>query len=247
MEHHQQQEQEHNIVSDEVLVNGIRTILTLSSDGILYWVDQNGKLSSLCVEKQVLGLTTVGLLITVKALVSKGGGVFCLGRGSLCRTRHTYVMIIGRPKKLYVFVNPYGGKKSASKIFSNDVKPLLEDANIEFTMQETKYQLHAKEVSRSLDLTKYDGIVCVSGDGILVEVVNGLLEREDWAAALKTPLGAIPAGTGNGMIKSLLDSVGEPCTPANAILAAIRGHKRSLDVATIWQGETVFFSVLMLA
>lgn len=35
---------------------------------------------------------------------------------------------------------------------------------------ETKYQLHAKEVVQSLDLAKYDGIVCVSGDGILVEV-----------------------------------------------------------------------------
>lgn len=35
---------------------------------------------------------------------------------------------------------------------------------------ETKYQLHAKEVVQSLDLGKYDGIVCVSGDGILVEV-----------------------------------------------------------------------------
>ena len=35
---------------------------------------------------------------------------------------------------------------------------------------ETKHQLHAKEVVGSLDLSKYDGIVCVSGDGILVEV-----------------------------------------------------------------------------
>lgn len=35
---------------------------------------------------------------------------------------------------------------------------------------ETQYQLHAKEVANSLDLSKYDGIVCVSGDGILVEV-----------------------------------------------------------------------------
>lgn len=35
---------------------------------------------------------------------------------------------------------------------------------------ETKYQLHAKEVIRNLDLSKYDGVVCVSGDGILVEV-----------------------------------------------------------------------------
>ena len=40
-------------------------------------------------------------------------------------------------------------------------------------LSETQYQLHAKEVASSLDLSKYDGIVCVSGDGILVEV--GLL------------------------------------------------------------------------
>lgn len=49
------------------------------------------------------------------------------------------------------------------------------------------------------------------------------------------------------MAKSLLDSVGEPCTPSNAVLAIIRGHKRSLDVATICQGKMKFFSVLMLA
>ena len=37
-------------------------------------------------------------------------------------------------------------------------------------LSETKYQLHAKEVVSTMDLSKYDGIVCVSGDGILVEV-----------------------------------------------------------------------------
>ncbi|XP_059623404.1 sphingosine kinase 2 isoform X4 [Cornus florida] len=61
------------------------------------------------------------------------------------------------------------------------------------------------------------------------------------------PLGVVPAGTGNGMVKSILDSVGDPCTASNATLAIIRGHRRSLDVATILQGETRFFSVLMLA
>ncbi|KAA8544888.1 hypothetical protein F0562_019718 [Nyssa sinensis] len=55
------------------------------------------------------------------------------------------------------------------------------------------------------------------------------------------------SGTGNGMVKSLLDSVSDPCTASNAILAVIRGHKHSLDVATILQGEAIFFSVLMLA
>ncbi|XP_022715980.1 sphingosine kinase 2 isoform X2 [Durio zibethinus] len=61
------------------------------------------------------------------------------------------------------------------------------------------------------------------------------------------PIGMVPAGTGNGMVKSLLDSAGEPCSASNAILAVIRGHKCSLDVATISQGKTRFFSVLMLA
>lgn len=37
-------------------------------------------------------------------------------------------------------------------------------------LSETQHQLHAKEVACSLDIKKYDGIVCVSGDGILVEV-----------------------------------------------------------------------------
>ena len=35
---------------------------------------------------------------------------------------------------------------------------------------ETKHRLHAQEIAQSLDVRKYDGIVCVSGDGILVEV-----------------------------------------------------------------------------
>lgn len=92
MEH--QQEQENNIVvSDEVLVSGIRTTLTLTSDGTLRWFDdQHGKLCCLCVEKQVLGLTTDGMLITINTVVSKGGGVFCLGfRGTnLVRTRFVF-------------------------------------------------------------------------------------------------------------------------------------------------------------
>ncbi|CAN4092077.1 unnamed protein product [Withania somnifera] len=61
------------------------------------------------------------------------------------------------------------------------------------------------------------------------------------------PLGVVPAGTGNGMAKSLLDAVGLPCTASNATLAIIRGHKQSLDVATTSQGQNRFFSVLMLA
>jgi len=117
---------------------------------------------------------------------------------------------------------------------------------VSITVQETECQGHAREVASSLDLGKYDGIVCVSGDGVLVEVVNGILQRTDWEEAIKMPIGVVPAGTGNGMAKSLLHAAGETSSASNAVLAIIKGYKQSLDVCTILQGEKKFFSVLLM-
>ncbi|XP_050214395.1 sphingosine kinase 1 isoform X2 [Mercurialis annua] len=252
------------IISDQVTVNKTTTPLTLTADGKLRWTDRGQR--CLTVEKQVLGFVIEGTKIRIKAILDKEDVISCGGTTDtlirndfvfqpqneesqrvLCHHLRDYLDSLARPKRLLIFVNPFGGKKSASKIFVDDVKPLLEDADVQITVQETKHQLHAKEVTRGLDLSKYDGIVCVSGDGVLVEVVNGLLAREDWRDAIKMPLGMVPAGTSNGMAKSLLDSVGEPCKASNAVLSIIRGHRRSLDVATVLQGETKFFSVLMFS
>ncbi|CAO2194899.1 unnamed protein product [Urochloa humidicola] len=152
----------------------------------------------------------------------------------------------GRPKRLFVFVNPFGGRKCAKKIYDAEIKPLFEAAGVSITVQETEYQGHAREVASSLDLANFDGIVCVSGDGVLVEVVNGILQRTDWEEAIKMPIGVVPAGTGNGMAKSLLHAASETCCVSNAVFAIIRGHKQSLDVCTILQGEKKFFSVLLM-
>ncbi|KAE8728630.1 Sphingosine kinase 2 [Hibiscus syriacus] len=268
----------HPILSDLVLFDGASVPLTFTGDGKLLFKGQRQQ--CLTVEKEVIGFALEGSRIRLKTVVEKRDRICCFGSsGDLVRQSFVfepqsqdsltlwsqklrdYIDSLGRPKRLLIFVNPFGGKKSATKIFSEDVKPYLEDADIHITLigslyidfdnhmnfSETKHQLHAKEVAKTMDLSKYDGIVCVSGDGILVEVVNGLLEREDWSAAIKMPIGLIPAGTGNGMVKSLLHAAGEPCSASNAILTVIRGYKRSLDVATISQGKTRFFSVLMLA
>ncbi|KAK4340570.1 hypothetical protein RND71_039071 [Anisodus tanguticus] len=223
------------VLSDRVRVNGVITPVTLTVEGKLLWRE-----NCLSIEKEVVGFSIEGFKIKIKAVKeNKGGGICCGGNtGVTVRRRRCFkfellsedsmrswsqkiqefIDSLGRPKRLFVFVNPYGGQRSASKIFIDSVKPLLDDANIDYTVQETKYQLHAKEVAKSLDILRYDGVVCVSGDGILVEVVNGLLEREDWDSAIKMPLGVVPAG-----------------------------HKQSLDVATISQGQYRFFSVLCLA
>jgi sphingosine kinase len=46
----------------------------------------------------------------------------------------------------------------------------------------------------SLSFGEVDGIVCVSGDGIVHEVVNGLILRKDWEKMSQIPIGLIPAG-----------------------------------------------------
>ncbi|KAG7033898.1 Sphingosine kinase 1, partial [Cucurbita argyrosperma subsp. argyrosperma] len=247
-----------------LLPDGSVTPMILTADGCLRWLEEGQR--SLSVDKEVLGFSTDGPNIRIKALVEDLGGLLCFGSsGGLVRKEFVFqplseesralwclklrecVDLLGRPKRLFVFVNPFGGRRAGYKIYLDDVKPILDDAEIVVTLQETKYQRHAEEVAYSLDITEYDGIVCVSGDGILVEVINGLLRRDDWVDAIKTPLGVVPAGTGNGMAKSLLHSIGDPCTACHATLAIIRGHKCSLDVATISQGEVKHFAVLMLA
>ncbi|KAJ4976346.1 hypothetical protein NE237_001452 [Protea cynaroides] len=245
-------------ISETMRIDGKLTPATLSSDGKLRWTESRD--CCLDLEKEVLSFTTNDSKITIRASVENTGWA----RGRLrkdivleplseesrqlwCQTLQEFFDSLDRPKRLFVIVNPFGGNRVAMKIFHDEVKPLLVAANVEFSVEETQHQFHAKELAQTLDLSKYDGIVCVSGDGILVEVVNGLLQRVDWEVAIKMPLGMVPAGSGNGMVKSVLDSGRDPCTVTNAVFTVIRGHRISLDVATILQGETKFFSVLMLA
>ncbi|XP_006644804.2 sphingosine kinase 2-like [Oryza brachyantha] len=230
---------------------------------------------ALSLDADVLGVEARGKEVVVKAFVAADAArsVSCAagarrGGGGRKRCRRDYVFemaagedaaaaawgdmmrrsldSLGRPKRLFVLVNPFGGKKCAKKIYEAEIKPLFEAAGVNVTMQETQYQGHAREVASSLDLARYDGIVCVSGDGVLVEVVNGILQRIDWEEAIKIPIGVVPAGTGNGMAKSLLHSASETYSVPNAVVAIIRGHRQSLDVCTILQGTKKFFSVLNL-
>ncbi|KAJ4760916.1 Sphingosine kinase 1 [Rhynchospora pubera] len=258
------------VQTEHVRINGVEYEATLEANGDLRWRSAEAIAGErrLSLDKEVLGIELRGTILVVRSFVEEIKEASCLGtrKQEVKRVRRDYVfeleteekgMIwgdrlsacigsLGRPKRLFIIVNPFGGKQCGRKIFANEVKPLLDAANILYTMQETNFQLHAQEIAGSLDVRKFDGIVCVSGDGVLVEVVNGLLQREDWNKAIKVPLGIIPAGSGNGMAKSLLDSGGEPCSISNAVFSVIRGNKRTLDVASVVQGETKFFSVLML-
>ncbi|GJP42720.1 hypothetical protein CLOM_g2257 [Closterium sp. NIES-68] len=150
----------------------------------------------------------------------------------------------GRPSSLLVVLNPVGGKGMARDIFKRDVEPLLQAADVTYELIETQRHLHALEIGKGLRIGQYEGVVCVGGDGIPAEVLNGLLARPDWREAIKTPLGVIPGGSGNGLAKSLLHVSGEECTPQNATRAVILGRCTAVDVATVSQPHTLFHFLL---
>ena len=78
---------------------------------------------------------------------------------------------------------------------------------------------------------EYDGIISVSGDGVIHEIVNGIMAREDRDQFLESvTLGFIPAGTGNGLVTSILEGTGE----VNELLASTfkicKGNSIKMDL-----------------
>ncbi|KAF8379861.1 hypothetical protein HHK36_029310 [Tetracentron sinense] len=77
---------------------------------------------------------------------------------------------------------------------------------------------HARKFVSSVDFsTCPDGIICVGGDGIINEVLNGLLSRNDQNEAISIPIGIIPAGSDNSLVWTVL-GVRDPVSAAIAIV-----------------------------
>ncbi|BHF60073.1 hypothetical protein SprV_0100303400 [Sparganum proliferum] len=85
---------------------------------------------------------------------------------------------VARPRSLLVFINPFGGRRRAEKIFNQRVFPIFELANILCTVVVTERQGHCKDYLLSEDLSVYDGVISVGGDGLFSELLHGVLYRQ---------------------------------------------------------------------
>ena len=104
-----------------------------------------------------------------------------------------------RRPKILMLVNPFGGKGKAMKIYKEEVGPMLSHTHLDVEMMPTQRAGHATEIGQTLELGKYDAVVTASGDGLLHELMNGLMAHERWQEAIKTAIGVIPCGSGNGL------------------------------------------------
>lgn len=132
-----------------------------------------------------------------------------------------------------VILNPYAGRGAAAQAFPK-VEAALRATGLELEVVRTTGPLHAVELAREAAAEGFTGVVAVGGDGILNEIVNGLMQAAHDGETL--PVGIIPLGRGNDTIKSLPPAL----TPgehrddwSQAIPRLLSGHTIALDVGKL--------------
>lgn len=171
-------------------------------------------------------------------------------------TVHEALIDLNRPKHLLIFVNPFGGKKKGTKIYEQKVAPVLQLAGVEADVVVTKRANHAKEMIEDIDILKYDGIICVGGDGMFSEILNSVLLKTQKEKGIdvndlyntlvipRIPLGIIPAGSTNAAVNSITGSI----DPLSATLLIVMGEYTGVDVCGVYaSGNFIRFAVTFLS
>lgn len=165
-------------------------------------------------------------------------------------------LLSNRPKSLLVYINPYGGTQSGKRIYEQKVAPLFRRACISTDVIVTERANHARDhLKTEANLDKYDGVVCVGGDGMFSEVLHGLVTRTQTnnGVDLNQPdtelvpcslrIGIIPAGSTDCICFATVGT-NDPVTSA---LHIIVGDSQPMDVCSVHHNDVFLrFSVSLL-
>ncbi|XP_056142818.1 sphingosine kinase 2 [Lampris incognitus] len=202
---------------------------------VLYWYPPGKRRKGVSRRRQVRAYLAESRLEAERW----SAAVQCLLRGvSVTADTEFSRSLLPRPQRLLLLVNPFSGRGQAMQWCQTHILPMIREANISYNLIQTERQNHARELIREISLPEWDGIVIVSGDGLLHEVVNGLMERPDWEQAIKTPVGILPCGSGNALAGSINHHAGydmclrEPLL-LNCCFLLCRGGVRPMDLVSV--------------
>ncbi|XP_017135365.1 sphingosine kinase 2 [Drosophila miranda] len=155
-----------------------------------------------------------------------------------------------RRRRVLVMLNPKSGSGNAREVFNMHVTPVLNEAEVPYDLYVTKHSNFAIEFMSTRCLDAWCCVVAVGGDGLFHEIVNGLLQREDWAKVLPNiALGIIPCGSGNGLARSIAHGYNEPyfSKPVlGAALTVISGCSSPMDVVRVQLQSRSLYSFLSI-
>ena len=162
-------------------------------------------------------------------------------------------------RNVLVLINPVSGaKRNASTIYQDYVKPMVgvqsgtvrhlhvcrtthaghaqERMAVRDTATTTTTDLNENDdTDPGWDISRYQAIVVMGGDGLLFEVLNGLVARPDAHDLLLTnntlTVGVVGCGTSNGMATSLTHASHEPYGPLTETFLIAKGHETLMDVS----------------
>ena len=97
-----------------------------------------------------------------------------------------------------IIINPISGKGNSEKIFYDKISQHLDLHNIK-NIHITTHREHATEIILNTDYLYITNIILVGGDGLIHEVVQGLIQQKIYDKNIYI----VPTGSGNGLAKSL--------------------------------------------
>lgn len=128
--------------------------------------------------------------------------------------------------KTLVILNPASGNGVAGKKYVQ-VQAALLAGGLNFDEARTSARHDATAIAQEAKQRGYDNFIAVGGDGLVHEIVNGLLRATKGAPA--ETLGIIPVGSGNDFIKMI------PAKPdwRDGVERVLRGYRRWFDVGRV--------------
>ncbi len=130
---------------------------------------------------------------------------------------------------LHFIFNPVAGNGASVKAFEK-VEELLKLKGVVYTVARSEYAGHALELTREAIKQGHECIVAVGGDGTVREVAQEMV-------GCGIPLGVIPCGTGNDMVRALRI----PQDPAAALDILLDGETKPMDAASA--NGKLFFNI----
>lgn len=123
-------------------------------------------------------------------------------------------------KHLFI-VNPAAGKGKTLNLIP-EIEKYCSSRKYEHEIVITNYPGHATEVAKAFSSMQPLRIYSVGGDGTLNEVLNGM-------AGSNSSLAAIPSGSGNDFIRSIIGAN----IPGNILIKTIEGTEQQIDYAKV--------------